>query len=39
VVQHAGGRIRTGDPSDEPPAPATAPKQAAPTLAAPAGSI
>jgi hypothetical protein len=26
AAQHAGGRIRTGDPSDEPPAPATAPK-------------
>ena len=26
VAQHAGGRIRTGDPPDKPPAPATAPK-------------
>ena len=26
AAQHAGGRIRTGDPSDKPPAPATAPK-------------
>ena len=26
VAQHAGGRIRTRDPSNEPPAPATAPK-------------
>ena len=26
AAQHAGGRIRTGDPSVKPPAPATAPK-------------
>ena len=26
AAQHAGGRIRTRGPSDEPPAPATAPK-------------
>eukprot|EP01046_Picozoa_sp_COSAG06_P031943 COSAG06_NODE_3152_length_5767_cov_9.071101_7_plen_83_part_00 len=42
AAQHAGGRIRTGDPSDKPPAPATAPKtgRARPTApTAPAGSM